>query len=396
MKGKNKTAVICAWRKGETELAETLESAKNSIGVNDAVIAVEDKTAAGPARTRHRGIDAAADADVIIIIDAHMRFMGDTLTMLANHVRKHGGIAMPLVHHNPLCAFEGFYDLISGADIHASGPQPGVGDASRVYAGARIVYRAKDGQAKYALSAKWSKDIKPGPRGAVMGACYAFRRDWYYSVGQPLAALPGWGCDEEALSISAWMSGHMPVVLDCRAAHRWRNRTPWNVSSEECARVLQSRMALIHAVVTEAGARRELEEWQRSWVREGIPASNTPEAERWRLALLKQPRKWAQWRKEVCEPDEIDGVQIPPIQVAADESQRSGVKNQKSDGKHEAPKVTRVQNPVVIQHGVQCPHCGTNHDPLKLEVTHVFPNGNRRRMCPACQNPFISHFIATT
>ena len=346
--------IVCAWRQGESDLAATMESAEASAGASVKIISAEDKTQAGPARTRHRGIEAAGDCDVIAIVDAHMRFDGRCLADMARHVRKSGGLACATVYHNAECAMTG------GA-----------------YYGGRIVYRLKVGRQQNALAIKWARDQKPGQRGAVVGACYVFPRSWYYEVGQPLAALPGWGCDEESLSISAWLSGRPVECLPQTCAHRYRERAPWQVSDAEHTAVHASRMALIHAVVSECNARHELESWQRSWVPEGIPACTSAEAERWRLALLKCKRTWRDWRATVCEPDEIDGVQAqrdPPAQPT---------------------RTAPVRNPTTPLHGVRCPHCGTAHDPKTLRVTHTYNNGNRRHACPTCGNPFISIFHAT-
>lgn len=351
-----KTAIVCAWRKGETDLSETVKSATGSIFAGAQLITVEDTAAQGPGRTRHRGIEAAADADVIVIIDSHMRFNAATLTSLAWTAWRKGGVCCPQVYHNDQCAFDG-----------------------TPYAGARIVYRAKDGRAYTALAGKWSRETEPGPRGCVMGGCYAFRRDWYYEVGQPLAALPGWGCDEETLSIASWMSGVTPQCVGVQAAHLYRARPPWPVMSAEYAAVYAGRMALIHAVATESTARRELETWTRDGVPEGVPVCESPEAERFRLALLKLPRKWADWRAQVCEPDELDGVQerAPrPVDTPA----------------HRTP----VRQIVTQLPGVRCPHCQSVHDPITLNVAQIYPNANRRHKCPSCGNFFISNFRTTT
>jgi hypothetical protein len=351
---RGKIGVVVAWRQGESDLQATIESAAASAGKASTIIAVEDKTMQGPARTRHRGIEAAQGCDVIAIIDAHMRFEGNCLQSLARQVRKTGGLACPLVHHNERCDFGGGH-----------------------YAGGRIVYRSQDGKQKHALSVKWARDLTPGPRGAVIGACYVMPRELYYRIGQPLSALPGWGCDEEALSISAWLTG---VPVECtadKAAHLYRARTPWQVTPAEHAAVHASRMALIHAVVSEIGARKELEAWQRSWVPEGIRPCESADGERWRQALLKLPRKWREWLATVCEPDEINGVQAV-----------------RPDAQAQPQRAKPIQNPVTPLVGVRCVHCQTVHDPHKLDVTHTYPNGNRRHICPVCGNPFMSIFRA--
>jgi len=352
---KPKTAIVCAWRKGETDLAETVASATAAIFDGAQIITVEDTAAQGPGRTRHRGIEHAGDAEIIIIIDAHMRFDYGSLSAMAHYAAEKGGVCCPLTFHNADCKF----------------------DVSPYY-GARIVYRAKDSRTYTALAGKWSRESSGGPRGCVMGGCYAFRRDWYYEVGQPLAMLPGWGCDEEALSIASWMSGVTPHCLPVRVAHRYRERPPWNCMSSDFAAVYAGRMALVHAVVTEATARRELEAWTRDGVPEGVPACVSPEAERFRLALLKQPRKWADWRAQVCEPDEFDGVQDrapKPVDTPA--------------------RRTPVQQLITPLSGVRCTHCNSVHDPIKLKVLHTYPNGSRRHKCGICGNFFISIFRAT-
>ena len=342
-----KVSIIVAYRKEETDLQATIDSAKESAGKSVKIYAVEDKTFQGPGRTRNRGIEAATDADVVVIIDPHMRFKGDVIKRLAKRAHATGGLIVPFCHHgSPLSL-----------------------DTPNHYAGGRILYKVKDSQGKKALDAKWSTDLTAGPRGCVMGACYAFPRQWYMDVGQPLAMLPGWGGDEEALSIAAWMSGHTPEVIDGHVAHLWRASPPWMVTTQEAQAAQMSRRAIICSVVSEVGARRELLAWC------GYQAAvETPEITRFRAALLKLPRKWGQWRDSVCEPEEIDGKQIKVPEVAVDRPVK---------------QATHVTNPVVIVPGIKCPHCASVHADLPVE--HSYAN-SRRHKCPVCGNPFISMF----
>ena len=273
-------AVVIAWRKGETELATTVQSAGASAGTDTAgavIYTVEDKAGEGPARTRHRGIIEAGGADVIAIVDAHMQFEGSVLRDMADQVHREGGLLCAKCYHNPECSFD---------HQHPGG--------ASYYAGANIEYMSEDGNGPQSLLIKWSSDPKPGPRPWIGGACYVFGRDWYFDVGQPLAALPGWGCDEEALSISAWLSGSMPEVFDGRVAHRWRDRTPWKLTDREALNIKRSRAALVTAVVDDDQDRAELLAWQNSALYE------SEEVDRWRAALLEQPRKWADWKLEVA------------------------------------------------------------------------------------------------
>lgn len=267
-----RTAVVIAWRDGETELQATIDSVSESIGKAQ-VCAVEDKTGAGPARTRHRGIEAAKGCDVVIIVDAHMRFHGSVLSDMAREVRRNGGLYCAKCHHNEECTFDA---------KHPSG--------KTWYAGADIHYKGHDQNGRQALVWKWSDNPEAGPRACVGGACYAFSRSWYYEVGQPLAALPAWGCDEEALSISAWYSGYEPTVFDGHVAHRWRPSPPWKSASNA---LVESRAALISAVVHDYQDLSELLKYQ------GVEFNHDPSVEIWRSRLVDQPRTWNDWKAAV-------------------------------------------------------------------------------------------------
>ena len=143
-----KTAIVCAWRNPEQMLSSTLESAAKSCGEKANIIAVEDTEGNGPARTRHHGIEHAHDADVIIIIDAHMQFRSDALAVMARHAYKNG-LCCPITHHNAQCVFDG--------------------DGGKYY-GAKIVYRAEDGNQRTALAGKWAEQKTCGEVGEY--------RDW--------------------------------------------------------------------------------------------------------------------------------------------------------------------------------------------------------------------------
>jgi hypothetical protein len=348
--------VVMAWRKGETEVAATVESAERAAGKAAKIITVEDKTGAGPARTRHRGIVAADDCDIVAVVDAHMRFDGAVLRDMAARVRANGGLLCAKCYHNPECSFDGKHP----------------GDNVPYYAGAEIHYRARihcspanpQGE-QHSLEWKWSDDRKPGPRGCIGGACYVFPRAWYLDVGAPWEALPGWGCDEELLSIAAWLSGHMPEVYDGKVAHRWRNRVPWRKTGDEVGAQWTSHMSLIHAVVADPVERAELEHWQMDWLRESPVKAKiraTPEAERVRVALLKQPRTWAQWRRDVCKCDIDDAAAMTA-----------------------KPKPTRAAPVSRANYGATenlrlCPACGSD----KSNVTHTRQVGAltfRYRLC---------------
>jgi hypothetical protein len=102
--------------------------------------------------------------------------------------------------------------------------------------------------------------------------------------------LPAWGCDEEALSITAWLSGHDPEVFDGKVAHRWRAKAPWSSAARP---ISTSRAALICALVPDLVERNDLLAYQ------GVKPIESTEVKRWRDALLKLPRTWEQWKNEI-------------------------------------------------------------------------------------------------
>jgi hypothetical protein len=272
-------AVVIPWRKGETELQSTIESAEASIG-NGVIIPVEDVEEQGPGRTRDRGIMAATDSDVIVIVDAHMKFRGDVLRKMARRVARFDGLLCAVTHHNEHCEFNALHPTGHGA-----------------YYGADIHYKGHDGNGRQALVWKWqSARLSPGPVQCVGGACYVFRRDWYLRCGRPLAILPAWGGDEEVLSMACWLSGHMPHVYDGHVAHRWRGKAPWNPDANPAEAInirFRCRSSIISAFVSDAADKADLLQWQR-----GVEIKNEA-IERTKSALLKLPRKWAQWKAEV-------------------------------------------------------------------------------------------------
>ena len=350
-KAKNcKTAIVCAYRDPEPDRVATLESAAASIGFGGVLYAVEDKDASGPGYNRDRGIMAAADCDVVVLIDAHMRFAPRALASMANEVRANGGLLTALCHHNERCEIGGTF-----------------------YSGGRMVWRSDDHSPKYSpLCAKWRKESGPGPATAVMGACYVFRRDWYIAAGRPLAMLRAWGCDEEALSIAAWMTGQKIAVADQHVAHLYRARPPFTVTERDERMVRENRAALCQAFIVEANARRE----QIAWAMRGLgmmqPATLAAhdDIERVRLAMLRAPRSFEQWRREVCEPEIIGGNQAAAAPASS------------------TPR-RHIANPVVPRYGIRCGHCQTVHD-YGLAVQNTYPNGNRRHICPVCSLPFVS------
>lgn len=372
-----KLGIICAYRKEETDLDATIADAQRSAGGVKActVFAVEDKDMTGPGWNRHRGIEAAADCDVIAIIDAHMRFQGDALKQMAKDVRKRGGLVFPKTHHNAACAFEGWH---SQEGKYLCSDEPGVStsakghfSASSYYTGARIVWQADDHTPKFSpLAAKWCRNNETPT--CVMGACYVFRREWYYRAGQPLSILRGWGCDEEALSIAAWMTEEFVLLSDEHVAHRYRKTPVYPVSGAEQWCRIANRVALCRAFIVDRFSRDQQVAFAQTGCNVKLdPYFRTEQIERLRQTMLKAPRSFEQWRREVCDDGVIQGKRVTTrIPVPASPERRV--------------------NPVVQEAGVTCPHCATVHADREVEVSHTYENGNRRRICPTCSGPFMS------
>ena len=342
-----KLGIVVAYRKEETDLDATIADAQRSAGGKNScvVFAVEDKDMSGPGWNRHRGIDAAIDCDVVAIIDAHMRFRGNALKVMAGAVREKGGMLCPRTWHNENCSFD---------------------TEKAPYKGARIVWQSDDHQPKFSpLAAKWARDGRPAT--CVMGACYVFKRDWYYSAGQPLSILRGWGGDEEALSIAAWMTGEEISVHKAEVAHRYRAKVPYAVAPGEQMCRTANRVALCRAFIVDASARTQQIHFAKMATPQNIDHCFRPEEiERLRLAMLKAPRSFEQWRREVCDPSILGGMQSKPAATI------------------------RRTNPVVVEHGISCPHCQTVMPSNSFDVTNSYPNGNRRRICPTCFLPFVT------
>lgn len=369
MKQHKKTAVVMAWRKGEDDLNATIEAAGKSAGPNCIVLPVEDKTGDGPARTRHRGLLAAMEhgCEVVAVVDAHMRFKGQVLNrMMMKVADAGGGLLCAKCYHNPQCSFDG---------KHPSG--------ASYYAGAEIAYRARYPHGEQnALCWKWSKDPKPGPRGCIGGACYVFPVAWYFEIGAPWSALYGWGCDEESLSISAWLSGIQPQLFDGAVAHRYREKTPWKKTHTDEQLIWSSRMSMIHAVVADPRDRADLVKWQTEWIPPGERkyAQVSKEAEEWRLALLRQPRAWAQWKATVAQPDAIEtkGKSVPvsrPVNTPVPVAPKANYGADETD-RH-------------------CRKCGSPHSEVTRTV-RAFRSVVRYRKCSECGVGRVTREICAT
>jgi len=181
-----------------------------------------------------------------------------------------------------------------------------------MYYGAEIALRDEwPGGQFVPIAAKWRREeTGDGDVGAVMGACYAFTRSSYERWGRPLAILRAWGCDEEALSIAAWMTGGRVRLVPGLARHMYqapRGRAP-ELSDEEAARVWANRLALLNAIPMPESDRAGLVEWMRRtpWLKTLSDRVNrslsvrAADVERMRAALESGPMTWRQYVRKWC------------------------------------------------------------------------------------------------
>lgn len=192
------------------------------------VTTVELTDLTGTSAARHCGV-LLAKTDLVVTIDAHVRLerlWG--LRMLETY-------ADTAWHQTVSCAHIGHL----GDDFQPT-DEP-------CYHGAKINWLDTSMEPRI-LAARWDREIKPGAQiGAIMGACYAFRRDWYDAMCQPWQVNRSWGCDEEVLSIASWLSGGdcRSLPEECRAWHHFSDRPGIRYTDDEITEIglTRARMA---------------------------------------------------------------------------------------------------------------------------------------------------------
>jgi len=205
---------------------------------------IEDAPPLGPARRRHEGIMRIRHG-AALLCDAHMEFPDGYFEQIAAHLEAHP------------------------SDVTVSRKQsvdwkwndiPG-----QLYAAAEIQTHIQDpGNQFIPIGAKWRRtDSGDGPVGAVMGACYGVTRDWYDTIGRPLAIPRAWGQDEELLSIASWMRGGRCYLLGGPVRHMYGapRAKPAPLSRPEAAAVWGNRLATLQATPMSADRRENLVEW---------------------------------------------------------------------------------------------------------------------------------------
>lgn len=285
-------SVVIATRGEEPRLQQTIQSLRETIETQHEIIVVYDGTEAddtidadqilyhkasrGCGASRHRGIKSAKYA-VVFLCDAHMSFQPGFGEVIAAHFSKK--------EH--------------AKDVTCGICRPSMLDLSPTgagYTGAKFSARSSETAGEHwCMSAKWH-DQKPGPIGAIMGACYAFKRKWYATLGQPLQLLSGWWGDEEYLSAASWLAGGRVVLLDYWAAHLFRDKPAFIWSRAEWMAPLTNRHRLVELLPAPEDEKAGMRAWMQLNPRM-CDASyvNAISADMVRPEVMEAQKLWAKW-----------------------------------------------------------------------------------------------------
>lgn len=166
----------------------------------------------GVGASRHIGA-VHASGDVLLFIDSHMRFLPgwfeDAMRRVDGRPRTlHCATCLGLDDHHmdpehPIAEYH-------GATLNVCGPDPQRPSQHQVM---EVVWALNDGRTEIR-----EDDCELA---ACMGAAYFMPRKWYLELS-PLKHLRGWGGDEQALSLSAWLSGgDVRLMKHVRIGHRF-------------------------------------------------------------------------------------------------------------------------------------------------------------------------------
>jgi hypothetical protein len=235
------TAIIAI----RNELPENVERTVTSVKAAGGIPAlIEDNPQLGCGYRRHQGIERC-ETENCLLIDGHMTFSPGYFEIASAWLDKHPSdltcTRMQSVGH----------DWID---------RPG-----KPYHGARLeLCHEAAGEQFWPIASRWRKgDTGDGPIGAVMGACYGLTRSAYMQQwGSPLSILQAWGCDEEALSVAAWMTGGRVVLIPGLARHMYAAPKIGGggpIGMQDAARIWANRVALLSAIPMPEPERARLE-----------------------------------------------------------------------------------------------------------------------------------------
>lgn len=360
---KQKTAelsVVIASR-AEQHLEATIRSARETAGARIEVVVVFDggteqeaeactadhcvvfKAPRGIGAARHAGIQRAA-APVVVITDAHMVFQPGWAAAFLAHLKQKAHAR----------------DLVCG-QMRSMSQYGVIEDGSVYYSGAKIYTRSRTQNGEcLILTAAWHRQ-PAGPIGAVMGALYGFRRQWYLDMGEPLAPLLGWGMDEEMLSIGSWICGGRVVLLNVWAAHLMKTSANMNYTPEpdHNRRIWLNRFRMAELVPCSPEFREGLRIWltlnvwahEERFIRELAEDLERPEVQRIRQRWADKAPAWeaylAQWVS--AEPRLEGPAPAGRVLDPVEQIERAG----SSAPVEQVAPVPRAQ----VVPAVQCPNC---------------------------------------
>lgn len=405
-----KTEVIIAER-NEPDLAATVASIREN---NDcSVRVVSDVEGRGPQAMRHKGI-MESDADVVIVMDGHMRSLPRRLDAAAEYVASYGRkVACLKCFHSPEITWEG-----------------------RMYAGARLVWQSngrEDGKDPQAFVAKWRKSEDSGRIGCVMGACYVFRRDWYIDgLREPWKHGTGWGCDEEMISAATWLRGGEVEVLPWAVWHRARKpgEQPFRYTERQMFGLYANRLRLLQVMPMPNAKRNELIQHLMGglspgrWVK---IAKISDESAQWqagyRAFLNAGGLSWPEFERMVMEQET---VKMPSMMELREQARAAGIKvpfgckkadlmrmlDEYAAGNAKAPVVVDPtekpadqpeQGKIRANWGVNelngrkergCPHCGGGNTTTVRTRPAVGRLTIRDRKCLSCGRAFCTREVS--
>jgi hypothetical protein len=385
----------------------------------------------GTAPARDAGILAAGvDCDHVILLDAHMNFpssfdwaerlvtrcnsLGDQAIVGAGScVIDHKTYQMKVADTEKGIAFGTNISLMSGGDKKGNVTSP-----------------------RHVFESKWRDKYGtlPGLCQSVLGACYCFSRTWYIQdLHRPWNGMEHWGTLEQSLTIPNWLAGgdcyveSFPIGHLYRSGHqvpyqqdnamRWYNKfrlveiLPMEDSTRAKLRAhlmknpevthrfddikaAMERNQAANAAIKAHLANYEVtvEDYIQAWAgdeKTGMKVADIRAALKDRKVKAPAKSKKPALEKILTDTlaDEMRGNR-PAFGVDGE------IKKAESRNGKPKPQGTRpyIQNKEAIDPGVKCAHCGRRlHllDKKAIEVTHTYPNGNRRVICGHCNMPFI-------
>lgn len=185
---------------------------------------IENKKSIG-----HGNIDLGvinSETDYCILLDAHMRFYeNDWDARIINCLKTH---PQSIVYCNTTIMH-----------VNDNGTYENEDNSNKTVnnCGSKILLNTKDEDKRGIFFHKWctknefddkNEIIHKSPN--ILGACYAFTKDWYWKIGGTYG-LSQYGLSEAALSIKTWlMGGSVYRIQDLFVGHIYRKQFPYDIS----------------------------------------------------------------------------------------------------------------------------------------------------------------------